>query len=123
VSVPKKSAAKKPKPVSGEFVREAMSRAQTHARKADWSGANESTVLGLFAWLHEQVYGVDPTQELRTVWVYGIQAVGKLIREEFNSITEVVEFVRWTWTRERGREKWRRDNGRPGGRVSWRTQF
>lgn len=120
---PAKKTPKKPKQVSGAFVREAMNRAQEHARKRSWEGADETTILGLFAWLHEQVYGVDPTPELRGSWLFARNAVAKIRREEFESLDAMVDYVRWTWKRERERERWRRDNGRPGGRISWRTQF
>lgn len=112
-----------PKAVSGAFVRDAMDRAQAHARKADWDGADESTMIGLFGWLHVEVYGVDPIPELRHSWHFARQAVVKIRREEFDQLSDIVEFVRWTWKREREREKWRRENGRSGGRISWRTQF
>jgi hypothetical protein len=90
----------------------------------DWSEARPAHVVALYAWCHEQTYGVTPVELVGLNWLAAGTAAGKLARDEFDGRLEgVVEFMRWVWRREAKREKWRRENKHEGGRIGWRAQF
>jgi hypothetical protein len=89
-----------------------------------WDGAKPAHLVALYAQLHRMVYGVAPEELVGKTFLAAQSAAEKLLRVEFDGDVEaVVGFVRWSWHREKGREKWRRENGCEGGRLGWRVQF
>lgn len=84
-----------------------------------------SEFVALYAWLHAQVYNVDPSNELEGKSGLGARAAAKFVlKTEFaDNVDDMVMFLRWTWWREREREEWRKVNNRHGGRITWRYQF
>lgn len=93
-------------------------------KENDWSEARVAHLVALYAWCHEKVYGVAPAELAGLTWMAACSAASKLVRDEFkDSIEDAIEYVRWTWRREAGREKWRNENNAPGGRIGWRLQF
>lgn len=97
---------------------------ETIRESGSWASAQPRHFVALYAWLHETVYGVAPA-ELGTDAFFGaVSAAGKLLRDEFGDRPEaLVEFLRWTWRRERAFEKKRRLDGEGGRRIGWRLQF
>jgi len=93
-------------------------RERLEARR--WDGAEPRVLVGLYAVLHESVYGVEPTEVLGDAFPGACSAAGKLTRE-VGDVARVVEFLRWTWSRERRREKARAPG--EGFRIGWRLQF
>lgn len=92
----------------------------------DFDGAKPSHLVALYEWCHEQVYGVRPLElDNREVWKHATFAAAKLIKEEFRGDAKAaIEFVRWTWRREKWRESRRVDGISPSvGRIGWRLQF
>lgn len=83
-----------------------------------WDGAGPTHLVGLYAWLHEGVYGVA-AEELHDekALVAALSAAKKLLAQL--GIDEAVRFVAWTWMRER-RSVMR---GKEGRRVTWQVQF
>lgn len=92
----------------------------------DYSKATATHLVALYEWCHEQIYGVRPSEiGTRAAWKQATFAASKLMRDEFrDDAPAVVDFIRWTWRREKGREDARRA-GRNAhiGRVGWRLQF
>jgi hypothetical protein len=91
----------------------------------DWDAVRPAHFVALYEHLHAIVYGVEPS-ELDNAKVYSMatQEAARALADRFAGDTaEMVEFIRWSWKREEGREKWRRENKREGGRVGWRLQF
>ena len=104
----------------------ARTRAEAERMRLErsWGDAKPGHLVALYAWCHEQVYGVAPAELSGLDWSGAAAMAAKLVRDEFGGkMAEVIEFMRWLWRREKAREKWRRDNDREGGRISWRTQF
>jgi hypothetical protein len=90
----------------------------------DWTGASARHLVALYAACHKRVYRVDaaelgPSQRLHATGM----AMRMLDREFDGKIVAMVEFIRWTWIREEGREDWRKKNNIDGGRVGWKLQF
>jgi hypothetical protein len=91
------------------------------AGRTDFSGTPPGAVVGLFVLLHAAVYGVEPEELIEGV-AFGaaMSAVRRLIEIEFGGRIEyALDFVRWTWARER-----RQFPGRTSDwRIGWRWQF
>lgn len=90
-----------------------------------WSEMTPAMFVALYAWLHSEVYGVDPSAELAGKTGLAARGAAKRMVDEMFDGDRVaaVDFVRWSWRREKGREQWRRDNGQAGSRMGWRWQF
>lgn len=103
----------------------AREEAAAMMREGDWTGAKARHLVGLYANMHEHVYGVEP-EELRTkkTMAAALSSAKRMIEKEFKGeIARAVSFIRWTWKRERDREKRRRVDGVNGRRIDWRLQF
>lgn len=105
-------------------------RAETNALAAAerddpevWASAQPKHLVALYSLLHEQVYGVAPV-ELKDVWKGVVSAAKGMLEKEFNKDAKAfVEFIRWTWRRERNRETKRKSEGSEGSRIGWVLQF
>lgn len=92
--------------------------------KADrYSMMTPTQLVALYYLCHSEVYGAEPSELAGEMWRQACMAAGRLIKTEFggNSI-QVVEYIRWTWSRERWREE-RRDESATRWRITWRQQF
>lgn len=122
---------KRKKPVSRrgpqlEKIRRDITKAADIAKTEQrWGEFNAPLLVALYAWLHEQVYGIDPASELIGKAGLGARKAAKtLLDTEFGGDRgEFLVFMRWVWYRERERERWRIENNRQGGRISWQYQF
>jgi len=115
--------AKKPRAPNKAKVRE-------HLREmlvsGDFATATASHLVALYEWCHEQVYGARPSElDAGDAWKLATFAAAKLTKDEFDGeFQRAIEFVRWTWQREKAREKARREGRNNSvGRVGWRLQF
>lgn len=90
-----------------------------------WKEFNAPLLVSLYAWLHTQVYDVDPSSAL--IGKSGIAArkqAKNILENEFGGDhREMLMFMRWVWFRERDREKWRIANRKTGSQISWMYQF
>lgn len=116
-----KREARKRKPRPDRVRAEAEQMALTNR----FEGATPSHLVGLYEHCHRQVYGVAPGELNAEVWMGAASAAGKLIRDEFGGdVRAAVEFVRWTWWREKGREETAKKRGEVRTfRIGWRLQF
>lgn len=96
-----------------------------HAAK--WSGAEARHLVALYAYLHEQVYGVaaDELVKAPLEWLGAVSAATKLLREEFgDQAPAAVEWVRWVWKREKAGCDRRAKVGETSDfRIGWRYMF
>ncbi len=89
-----------------------------------WKGAEGKHFVALYADLHFRVYGIAPADLAPKERLYASGMAKSLLAKEFGGDRdEMSRFVAWTWTREKERERWRRENGRDGQRIDWRLQF
>jgi hypothetical protein len=93
-------------------------------RLADnYAGAGALHLVALWAWCHEQTYGVAPAMTAQD-WKLAMFAADALVKREFEGKAEAaVPLLRWTWGEERRSTKWRRNNGRVINPLGWRLQF
>lgn len=110
--------------ISAASMTKAHKEADRRSTEDEWEGAKPLVFVALYALLHEHVYGV-PADELKPQdRKLAAFASGRMLKREFEEdATAMANFVRWAWKREAGREKWRRDNGRSGFRLTWRLLF
>ncbi len=87
----------------------------------EWEpGHDARQIVGLYAVLHEKVYGVAP-EELEGAWMAAVSAATRLI-DELGKVA-VVAFLRFTWKSERAAEKRAEGTGVTRRRVGWYLQF
>lgn len=102
-------------------IRDARHRAAT----GEWDGTKGSTLVGLYAMCHEMIYGVVP-EELKNLGLFRAAArnSARALHEVFaDDIVKCIEFVRWTWEREKRKNAWAQSNGVDRNRMSWKWQF
>ena len=85
----------------------------------------EKHLVALYAKLHEQVYGAGPGElEEGKNFLAACSAASRLVRVDFKGeLRGAIEFLRWTWRRERFVVQKRRQSGAAGRRIGWRLQF
>lgn len=92
-----------------------------------WQKAEPRHLVALYAYLHEQVYGVAPEELTRAPleWLGAVSAATKLLREEFgDDPVQAVEWVRWVWVREkRGCDRRAKVGETSDFRIGWRYMF
>lgn len=97
----------------------ALREARAMMQTAVWAGANARHYAAAYELLHARVYGVAPAEmnpagRMRATWL-----AAKMLRDHFDGdVMEMASFVRWAWAREVERERWRRENGREGARIT-----
>ena len=118
----------KPKRARGPSLVKARVEVRAMLADGDFSNARPTHLVALYEWCHEQVYGVRPLEmEQGDNWKMAVFAAARLVKHEFrDDMAATVEFVRWTWRRERWREGKRRETNQAigsVGRIGWRLQF
>lgn len=115
----KKKSSGKPKRNKSAFDRalENVHDRFTKSREGDWSELEPSTLLGLYAYCHEKVYGVLP-EELADDWYPAVSTVTKFMKKQEG--LNFPAFIRWCWQRER---RSRTKNPDSDFRIGWRYQF
>ena len=122
---PKKEATKKGSKTIGDsaFAKLLEETADMLAR-GDFQHAKGRHFVALFAELHFRVYGIACDELGPKERVFATKLANDMLAKDFGDDPKAMaEFVAWLWSREKGREEWRRENGRSGGRITWRTQF
>ncbi len=90
----------------------------------DWGNATPKDFVASYAVLHTDVYGVEPSELTSKTRFVACMCVAALLSKEFHDDKSLfAEYIRWVWEREESREKWRRENKHPGGRIAWQAMF
>lgn len=124
-----RSRAARPSRPSSGFMAAAMASVADDVERmresGDWGAATARHFVALYEALHLEVYGAAaPDSETARGRQNAAFAAGKVLREEMGGDpAEMAAFMVWAWEREVGRERWRRENNRPGGRLGWRLLF
>ncbi len=86
-----------------------------------WATFEPKHFVGLYCLLHQHVYGVIP-EEVRGEYAIVVGAASRCLRMQFGGSNEaMVDFMRWTWTREKSRLPTRSEEDTF--RIGWRYQF
>lgn len=120
----KMNAKRRPPRASRDQIGRAREQMNAMAASGEWGEASGTHLVALYEWLHEQVYGVATAELDPKTWTLAAQAAGRMAEQQFDGdYGRAVVFMRWWAKREMEREKWRRENNRPGGRVGWRLMW
>lgn len=118
-----KAGKKRSPPAGRQTVSKAKNEARVFLKVDDWSEAKAHHFVGLYAVLFENVYGVALDIKGND-WRGACSAARGMLNREFdNDRDRMLSFMRWVWSRENEREKWRRENGKPGNVIGWRLMF
>ena len=91
-------------------------------KTCEWTGAKGRHLVALYAWLHNEIYGVG-AEELgdRNALFAASNAAERMVRDAFGGDTKrAVQFIAWAWARERMREKAGKVSSY---RITWRFMF
>lgn len=93
-------------------------------KEGKWSDAQGKHFVALYADLYFRVYGMLPADLGPKERVFASKLASTMLSKQFlNDCQEMSKFMAWTWTEEKRREQWRRENHRDGGIIDWRYQF
>lgn len=99
----------------------ALDEADRMRRDGSWDGARPRHLVALYVQLHMHVYKVPPAELRGKEWTAACLMASRLLAREFSGdASRLVEFISWTWRRER-RAHAKGDGGRR--RMGWRLQF
>jgi hypothetical protein len=106
----------------------AKSQVMEMVHEGDFVRCKARHMVALYAVLHEKVYGIAPLELTPKTRALAQTFVTRLMKREFSQgesldFAAMFSFMRWAWKREESREKWRRDHGRTGFRISWTYMF
>lgn len=89
----------------------------------DWEGCAPRHLVALYDLMHRKTYGIDAPMTGTERHRATLMAGGFVKRAFGGDMDKALHYLRWLWTREMDREKWRRENGRDGGRLELRWIF
>jgi len=122
----RKKASKRAKASSpGARRKQYIAEVERRIAEQDWAGTKPGLLVALYWSCHVKVYGVVPAElDSASTWTTAMKAAGNLVNFQFNgNVQTAIAFMRWLWTREQGREQWRRKNQFSGSRITWVRQF
>jgi hypothetical protein len=106
IEVPKRRP--RAKTIAASSFRKTLEETREMITSGDWAGFSARHVLALYDLMHEKCYGVAPimtSKERHTAVLAG----GGFVKRIFDgSFEDAVEYFRWIWDREIGREAWRK---------------
>jgi hypothetical protein len=115
---------KKPKTIAASVFNRALVEVDEMIRTGDWASATARHLVALYDRMHAKCYGVE-VEELGSSERYTAALLaGNMVKNKFDGdVVACVSYMRWAWTREISRERWRRENKQPGGRIGVRLMF
>lgn len=110
---------------SGSLRKKHIEEVCDRMKRKHWDGMTPGKLVALYWLCHERVYDVPPMEiDKAATWEMVMKQAGSMVKRHFDDDMErAITFMRWVWTREQGREQWRRANSRDGQRLTWRNQF
>lgn len=99
--------------------------AEHRSKTGVWEDATGKTFVGLYSLCHRIVYGDIPLElyqkgEFSTAARMATRALHEWFGDDPDTL---VEFVKWSWEREKRRDAWAIQNGKDRGRMRSRLQF
>lgn len=106
-------------------VQVAVKIAKARAISGDWSDAKPAAFVGLHCICHQMIYGITPLElDQQALFRAAARLAAKAQHELFNDDPhELAEFVRWSWSREKGKNTWAQQKQVERNRLNWRWQF
>jgi hypothetical protein len=108
----------KPKTIAAAVFNRARAETSAMMETGDWSSCTARHLVALYDLMHVKCYGVEASMSSSERHTLVLRAGGFVKREFSGDYDRAIDYFRWLWTREMGREKWRRENHREGMRVT-----
>lgn len=119
-----KSRAKKAKTIGDSAFMKTLEQVGEMLKTGKWAEATGRHFVALYADLYFRVYGLLPADLGPKERVFATKLANTMLERQFQGDREEMsKFMAWTWTEEKRREQWRRENNRDGGIIDWRYQF
>lgn len=97
----------------------ARCEAEEMIRTTDWSACAARHIVALYDLMHERTYGVESSMTSAERYRCTLMAGGFVKRHFRGDFEAAIDYLRWVWTREIGREARRRETGADGGRIGF----
>lgn len=103
----------------------ALQEVDEMVKSGEWDNCTARHLVALYDMMHTKCYGIEPAELGPKERYRAVFMVSGLIKREFgDDILKMVAYMRWVWTREIGREKWRRENNSDSNfRIGFRMMF
>lgn len=117
-------ARKKNKTIGDAVFMKTLEQVGEMLKSGKWAEATGRHFVALYADLYFRVYGLLPEDLGPKERVFASKLASTMLSKQFQDDREAMsKFMAWTWTEEKRREQWRRENNRDGGIIDWRYQF
>jgi hypothetical protein len=122
--VSSKRAPKKSKTMGDAAFEKKLEEVGDMLKSGRWNEATPMHFVALYVDLYYRVYGILP-EDLgpKERVIAGKMASGMLDRTFGGDRQKMSQFMAWTWTREKEREQYRRENNKDGQVIGWAFQF
>lgn len=102
-----------------------IANAKIRSRDGEWDDAKPRDFVGLFALCHQIVYGIEPIElATKTELMKATRVAKKCLSNFFDDDPhELVEFIKWVWKRQEGKEAWALREGKNLSRLNVFAQF
>lgn len=119
-----KTKARKSKTIGDAAFMKTLEQVGEMLKTGKWKEATGRHFVALYADLYFRVYGMLPADLGPKERVFASKLASTMLSKQFQDDREAMsKFMAWTWTEEKRREQWRRENHRDGGIIDWRYQF
>lgn len=90
----------------------------------EWDKCEARHMIALYEEVHLLCYSVADASLDSQSRYKAVRTADCFVKREFSgNFAKAMAYFRWLWQRESGREKWRRENSREGGHLSWYAVF
>lgn len=120
----KQSKGRKSKTIGDAAFMKVLEQVGEMLRDGKWQSARGMHFVALYTDLYFRVYGLLPADLGPKERVFAAKLANTMLTKQFQDDRDAMaKFIAWTWTREKEREQWRRENSKDGGIIEWRFQF
>ncbi len=103
---------RKPKTIAAATYGRTIIETQGMIETRNWAGCAIRHLVALYGLMHLKVYGVEAIMSSTERYTATLR-MGSFVKQHFDGdIGPSLDYFRWVWSREMGRETWRRENGR-----------
>lgn len=88
--------------------------AQAMIDSQNFDGCSARHIVAIYDLMHLKIYGVEVSMSATDRHTYTLRAGGFVKREFSGDYAKMIVYFRWLWSREMGREQWRRETGNEG---------
>lgn len=116
---------KKTKTIAASSFDRACIEVEEMIKTGKWAGCRARHLVALYDLMHYKCYKIEDASLGSKERYNATMLATTFTKREFGegNFVKVVEYMRWLWSREMEREKWRRENYKEGGRLGYYHVF